>query len=195
MNNEYEITEKIEGHLKEIMNLLELKVNASSEGTPHRVAKMWVNELFKNRNNRNLEELRQKMKLFPNMFMNDYIMVKDIEFNSMCEHHWLPFSGKVTVAYIPGENVIGLSKIPRVVRYFSQKPTLQEKLTKEVGDFLFDTIKPVAILVVAEATHMCVKCRGAESDCSTTTQYFRISDKEENNESSIKRYLEGKTAV
>ena len=88
-----------------------------------------------------------------------------------CEHHWLPFSGKVTVAYVPDKKVIGLSKIPRVVKYFSKQPTLQEKLGKDVGDYLFKTIQPLMLIVVINSTHSCVKCRGAESDCETDTQY------------------------
>ena len=111
------------------------------------------------------------MALFPNEYSSDMVIVKDIDFNSVCEHHWLPFSGKVTVAYIPNESVIGLSKIPRVVKYFSKQPTLQEKLTKDIADYLNKHIKPYMIYVMAKSTHSCVKCRGAESDCETVTTY------------------------
>ena len=166
-----EIVEQIEEHLEEIMNILELERTPSNEGTPRRIAKMYANELFANRNNRNIEELDAKMKVFDNDYGNDVIVMKDIEFNSMCEHHWLPFSGKVTVAYVPDKKVIGLSKIPRVVKYFSKQPTLQEKLGKDVGDYLFKTIQPFMLIVVIKSTHSCVKCRGAESDCETNTQY------------------------
>lgn len=169
----YEARKGIEEHLEAIMDLLEIERTPSNEGTPKRVAKMWVDELFANRNNDNLEELKAKMKVFPNEYYNDIVIVKDIDFNSVCEHHWLPFSGKVTVAYIPNEKVIGLSKIPRVVKYFSQKPQLQEQLTREIGDFLAELLDPLAIYVEVEATHQCVKCRGAESDCSTKTSYSK----------------------
>lgn len=174
----FEARKGIEEHLEAIMDLLEIERTPSNEGTPKRVAKMWVDELFANRNNDNLEQLKAKMKLFPNEYHNDIVIVKDIDFNSVCEHHWLPFSGKVTVAYVPYKNVIGLSKIPRVVKYFSQKPQLQEQLTQEIGDFLEKLLNPKAIYVEVEATHQCVKCRGAESDCSTKTSYSRNAYKE-----------------
>ena len=166
-----EIVEQIEAHLDSIMDLLEIKRTPSNEGTPRRIAKMYANELFANRNNRNIEELDAKMKVFDNDYGNDVIVIRDIDFNSICEHHWLPFSGKVTVAYVPDKKVIGLSKIPRVVKYFSKQPTLQEKLGKDVGDYLFKTIQPLMLIVVIKSTHSCVKCRGAESDCETDTQY------------------------
>ena len=166
-----EIVEQIESHLDSIMDLLEIKRTPSNEGTPRRIAKMYANELFANRNNRNIEELDAKMKVFDNDYGNDVVVMRDIDFNSICEHHWLNFSGKVTVAYVPDKKVIGLSKIPRVVKYFSKQPTLQEKLGKDVGDYLFKTIQPLMLIVVIKSTHSCVKCRGAESDCETDTQY------------------------
>ena len=135
---------------------------------------MWCNELFANRNDRNLGELNDKMKVFPNTYESEMVIVKDIPFNSICEHHWLPFSGKVTVGYIPSDNVIGLSKIPRVVKYFSKRPQLQEQLTSQIGDYLENLLEPYAIFVEVEATHQCVKCRGAESDCSTKTYYKSV---------------------
>lgn len=165
--------EKIKEHIEAIMELLEIPVTDSNKDTPKRVAKMWSNELFANRNNHNIEELNAKMKTFRNEYNNDIVIVKDIDFNSICEHHWLPFSGKVTVAYVPNHDVIGLSKIPRVVKYFSQQPQLQEKLTSDIGVYLDNLLHPVAIFVEVEATHQCVKCRGAESECSTKTTYSR----------------------
>lgn len=168
-----EVKKSIEEHLEVIMDLLEIERTPSNEGTPKRVAKMWADELFANRNNHNIEELKAKMKVFQNEYGNDIVIMKDIEFNSICEHHWLPFSGKVTVAYVPSAKVIGLSKIPRVVKYFSQQPQLQEKLTSDIGEFLMRLLDPCAIYVEIEATHQCVKCRGAESNCSTKTSYGR----------------------
>lgn len=164
--------EAIKEHVEEIMKILDLPITESNKNTPLRVAKMWCNELFENRNDRNLGELKDRMKVFPNEYGNELIVMKDIEFNSTCEHHWLPFSGKVTVGYVPKDTVIGLSKIPRVVKYFSRKPQLQEQLTQEIGKFLYDLLEPYAIYVKVEATHQCVKCRGAESDCNTIT-FFR----------------------
>lgn len=166
-----EVKKKISEHLSEIMKLLEIEETPSNEGTPNRVAKMWVDELFVNRNDEYIEDLDSKMKLFPNEYNNEVVIMRDIEFNSMCEHHWLPFSGKITVAYVPKENVIGLSKIPRVVKYFSKKPTLQEKLGKDIAQYLFEILKPEMLVVYVKSTHSCVKCRGAESDCETVTSF------------------------
>ena len=168
--------EEIKEHVKSIMEILEIPITESNKNTPLRIAKMYCNELFVNRNNANIEELKARMKTFPNEYSSDMVIVRDIDFDSICEHHWLPFSGKVTVGYVPNDKVIGLSKIPRVVKYFSKKPQLQEQLTTEIGEFLFDLLEPHALFVEVEATHQCVKCRGAESNCSTRTYYKRTNN-------------------
>lgn len=167
--------EEIKEHIEEIMKILEIPITESNKNTPLRVAKMYCNELFVNRNNNNIKELDNTMKLFPNEYQSDMVIVKDIEFNSICEHHWLPFSGKVTVGYVPNFNVIGLSKIPRVVKYFSKKPQLQEQLTTEIGEYLYNLLEPHALFVEVEATHQCVKCRGVESDCNTKTFFRKVN--------------------
>lgn len=163
----------IASHLSDIMSLLEIPITESNKDTPHRVAKMWVTEIFANRNNSNIqEELIDKMKVFPNDYTdNEVIIIKDIPFSSTCEHHWLPFSGTCTVGYVPDKNIIGLSKIPRVVRYFSKQPQLQEQFTQDIGEYLLGVLHPKALFVEVEAKHMCVMCRGAESECSTRTYY------------------------
>ena len=170
-----DLIEEIAVHISAISSLLGIEVTDSNKDTPVRVAKMYCNELFKNRNNENIEELNSQMKLF------DYyptgitqpIVMRGIEFHSTCEHHWLPFMGIAEVAYKPTNKIIGLSKIPRVVKYFSQKPQLQEKLTNEIGEYLFNLLQPEWIKVKLIATHTCVMCRGAESDCETETSYVR----------------------
>lgn len=167
--------EAIKEHIEAIMEILDIPTTESNKNTPLRVAKMWCNELFANRNDNNLEDLKARMKTFPNEYGSEMVIVKDIDFDSVCEHHWLPFSGKVTVGYVPNKEVIGLSKIPRVVKYFSKKPQLQEQFTTEIGTFLYVLLKPKALFVEVEATHQCVKCRGAESNCSTKT-YFKYFD-------------------
>lgn len=167
--------EEIKKHIEAISDILGFEKTNSNENTPLRVAKMYCNELFKNRNNENIEELNSQMKLF------DYypsgvtqpIVMRGIEFHSTCEHHWLPFMGIAEVSYKPTNKIIGLSKIPRVVKYFSQKPQLQEKLTNEIGEYLFNLLQPEWIKVKLTATHTCVMCRGAESDCETETSYVR----------------------
>lgn len=163
--------EEIKKHIEAIADILGIEKNASNENTPLRVAKMYCNELFKNRNGANLEELNSRMKVFPNEGVDSPITVSGIEFCSTCEHHWLPFMGAVTVSYIPDKSIIGLSKIPRVVKYFSQRPQLQERLTKNIGEYLVALLNPKSLTVVVEATHTCVMCRGAESNCETTTSY------------------------
>ena len=168
--------EAIKEHIEEIMRILEIPTTESNKNTPLRVAKMWCNELFVNRNNRNIEDLKDRMKTFPNEYESEMVIVKDIDFDSICEHHWLPFSGKVTVGYVPDDRVIGLSKIPRVVKYFSKKPQLQEQLNTEIAQFLWDLLRPKALFVEVEATHQCVKCRGAESNCSTRTYYRNYTE-------------------
>lgn len=166
--------EAIKEHLEEIMKILEIEKTESNKNTSLRIAKMWTNELFANVNNAHMKELKETMTVFPNEYQSDMVIVRDIDFNSTCEHHFLPFSGKVTIGYVPNDVIIGLSKLPRVVKYFSKKPQLQEKLTTEIGEFLIDMLEPHALFVEVEATHQCVKCRGAESDCSTIT-YFKMT--------------------
>ena len=108
------------------------------------------------------------------MFTEDYsqmVLVKDIEVYSMCEHHMLPFFGKVHVAYIPNGRIVGLSKIPRVVDAFARRLQVQERLTNEIRDCIHDTLKPLGVAVVMECDHLCMRMRGAsksESDMLTT---------------------------
>lgn len=165
--------EEIKNHIEAISEILGFEKTDSNENTPLRVAKMYCNELFKNRNNNNIEELNSQMKLFDYTCKGELqpITMSGIEFHSTCEHHWLPFMGVAEVSYIPSDKIIGLSKIPRVVKYFSQKPQLQEKLTNEIGEYLFNLLNPIWISVKLTATHTCVMCRGAESNCSTETTY------------------------
>ena len=132
---------------------------------------MYVHEVFKNIDKRKIEDLDLSMKLFDNEGTNRPITVKNIPFSSMCEHHWLPFMGEVSVTYIPNEKIIGLSKIPRVVKFFSKKPQLQERLTDEIGLYLVHLLKPRYLKVSMTATHTCVLCRGAESPAETETEY------------------------
>ena len=99
---------------------------------------------------------------------DEMIVVKDIEFYSMCEHHMLPIIGKAHVAYIPNGKVVGLSKIPRVVDVFARRLQIQEQMTEQIADALNDSIKPKGMAVVIDARHMCMEMRGVEKICSTT---------------------------
>jgi GTP cyclohydrolase IA len=97
---------------------------------------------------------------------NEMVIVKDIDFYSLCEHHLLPFFGKCHVAYIPTNKVIGLSKIPRLVDVFSRRLQVQERLTNQVANTILDTIQPMGVAVVMEATHLCMSMRGVEKQNS-----------------------------
>ena len=170
--------EEIEKHIKAISEILGIKPTESNCDTPLRVAKMYCNELFKNLNDYNIEDLNSKMKLF-DACGNMPIILRGIKFNSTCEHHWLPFMGIAEVSYKPTDKIIGLSKIPRVVKYFSQKPQLQERLTNEIGEYLFNLLKPEWIHIKLIATHTCVMCRGAESECETETNYYKFTKEDD----------------
>lgn len=158
------IAEKI----SEIMELLNIKITDSNKDTPRRIAKMYNNEVFKNIS-RNDPTEDFKVTLFDAENKNR-IGVK-VPVKSMCEHHWLPFIGEATITYIPNKKIIGLSKIPRIVKFFSQKPQLQERLTNEIGEYLVSVLDPDYLCIKIVAEHTCVSMRGAESPCETTTLF------------------------
>ena len=170
-----EVQKEVEKHIKEVMRLLELPITESNKDTPKRVAKMWCKEIFANRNDMHLEELDASITTFPNEYFTDMVVMRDIPFYSTCEHHFMPFFGTATVGYIPDETVVGLSKIPRVVKYFSKRPQIQEQLTEQIGEYLFNKIKPKAIFVYMAGTHTCVTCRGAESNGVTETFFDHVN--------------------
>lgn len=162
-----DLIKEIAVHISAISSLLGIEVTDSNKDTPVRVAKMYCNELFKSRNNEGKEELDSKMAVFP-AESNDPVTV-EVPFYSICEHHWLPFFGTVSVTYVPNKTIIGLSKIPRVVEFFSKKPQLQERFTTEIGEYLVSVIDPKYLSVRVVAEHTCVSMRGAKSPCKTST--------------------------
>jgi len=133
--------------------------------TPERVAKSM--EFLTNGYEKNPAEILKSA-----MFTEDYsqmVLVKDIELYSLCEHHILPFFGKAHVAYIPNGNIVGLSKIPRIVDVFARRLQVQERLTDEIKDCLQNTLNPTGVAVVIEAQHLCMQMRGVEKQHSSTT--------------------------
>ena len=100
---------------------------------------------------------------------NEMVLIKDIEFYSLCEHHLLPIIGRVHVAYIPNGKVVGLSKIPRMVNIFARRLQIQEQMTEQIANAIQDVVKPLGVGVVVQARHMCVEMRGVEKINSTTT--------------------------
>ena len=153
-------------HYKEILTLLgEDPTREGLQKTPMRVAKA-------------MQILTRGYSQDPHavlnatLFKEDYnqmVIVKDIDFFSMCEHHMLPFYGKAHVAYIPNGYITGLSKIARVVDIFSHRLQVQERMTKQVMECIQDTLKPMGVMVVVEAKHMCMQMRGVEKQNAITT--------------------------
>ena len=147
-------------------NLLkEIGENPDREGlvrTPSRVAKSW--EFFSKGYNQNLEDIINNAIFEENA--KDMVIVRDVEFFSLCEHHLLPFFGKAHVGYIPNGKVIGLSKIPRIIDMFSRRLQVQERLTHQVAEVLQDVLNPIGVAVVMEGRHMCMQMRGVEKQNS-----------------------------
>lgn len=158
---------KIEAHFREIMQLMELDLSDDSLiETPHRVAKMYVDEIFSGLNYHNFP----KITLIENkMQVDEMITVRDITLTSVCEHHFVTIDGKATVSYIPKASVIGLSKINRIVEFFSQRPQVQERLTQQILVALQTLLGTVSVAVSIDATHYCVKARGVKDATSITT--------------------------
>ena len=168
----------IQGHFKEIMHTLGLDLNDDSlKGTPYRVAKMYVKEIFNGLDPKNRPEART----FSNNYdYNDMVMEKNIQVTSFCEHHFLPFIGKAHVAYIASGKVIGLSKINRLVDYFSRRPQVQERLTLQIADALSEAMNTDDVAVFIDSKHLCVSTRGIRDvSSSTITTDFRGAFKEE----------------
>jgi GTP cyclohydrolase I len=183
--------EKIEGHFREIMSILGLDLTDDSlQGTPHRVAKMYVKEVFSGLNPKN----RPAPRLFENKYNYDQMLVeKDITFYSHCEHHFVPIYGKAHVAYFSSGKVIGLSKINRIVQYFSKRPQVQERLTVQIGKEIERILQTEHVAVVVDANHMCVASRGVgDTNSKTGTAYFTGKFKEENSKREFLNYINAK---
>lgn len=156
---------------EEIMDVLGLDLTDDSlKGTPNRVAKMYVDEIFSGLNPAN----RPNITLFDNNYhYNQMLVEKNISFNSNCEHHFVPIFGKAHVAYISSGKVIGLSKLNRIVKYYAQRPQVQERLTNQIAEDLKHILETEDVAVIMEAKHLCVSSRGIKDESSVTiTSYF-----------------------
>lgn len=157
--------ERIQNAVREI--LIAVGEDPDREGlleTPKGVANMYE-EIFAGLT----EDPKQHIKLFNEQSNDEMVIVKDIPFYSMCEHHLLPFFGKAHIGYIPSDNkIIGLSKLARIVDNFAKKPQVQERLTSDIADFLNDNLQPKGVAVIMEAEHMCMTMRGARAAGSKT---------------------------
>jgi GTP cyclohydrolase I len=158
--------ELIEEKFRDIMTILGLDLNDDSlNGTPHRVAKMYVKEIFSGLNPAN----KPQIALFENKYQYKEMLVeKDITFYSNCEHHFVPIIGKAHVAYVCNGAVIGLSKINRIVQYYAKRPQVQERLTIQIANALKDLLQTDDVAVVIDAHHLCVSSRGVQDVNSST---------------------------
>lgn len=184
--------EEIEKHFAKIMEALGLDLNDESlSGTPHRVAKMYVKEIFKGLNPENRPDARK----FGNKYeYGDMVVVKNINVTSFCEHHFLPFIGKAHVAYFSTGKVIGLSKINRVVDYYARRPQVQERLTLQIADELETALESKDVAVFIESKHFCVSTRGIQDrESSTVTTDYRGQFKDELTQQRFIDYIKAQT--
>jgi GTP cyclohydrolase I len=181
--------ELIEKNFREIMHILGLDLTDDSlKGTPRRVAKMYVQEIFSGLNPKN----KPSIALFENKYKyNEMLVEKDITFYSNCEHHFVPIIGKAHVAYISNGKVIGLSKINRVVQYFARRPQVQERLTVQIAQELKEMLQTEDIAIVIDAKHLCVSSRGVNDvNSATVTSHYSGKFQEDSVKAEFLKYLE-----
>ena len=164
--SEVEKMDKIAHHFEAIMSTLGLDLTDDSlKGTPKRVAKMYVQEIFSGL----LPENKPRVAVFENKYKYEEMLVeKNIELYSTCEHHFLPIFGRAHVAYISGGTVIGLSKINRIVQYYAKRPQVQERLVVQISKALREALDTDDVAVLIEGKHLCVASRGIEDSASST---------------------------
>ncbi|PKV66551.1 GTP cyclohydrolase I FolE [Pontibacter ramchanderi] len=156
----------IERHFREIMHTMGLDLTDDSlKGTPLRVAKMYVQEIFSGLHPENKPVIRR----FENKYKyNQMLVERDITVYSSCEHHFVPIIGKAHVAYMPNEHVIGLSKLNRIVQYYARRPQVQERMTMQIANELKQALQTENVAVLIEADHLCVMSRGVNDVSSST---------------------------
>jgi len=155
---------------EEIMDVMGLDLTDDSlKGTPARVAKMYIDEIFSGLNPEN----KPKIALFDNKYQyNQMLVEKDITFYSNCEHHFVPIIGKAHISYISSGKVIGLSKLNRIVQYYAKRPQVQERLTNQIAEELKGILGTDDVAVIIDAKHLCVSSRGIKDDTSATVTAF-----------------------
>ena len=171
--------EKIAGLTNSLLR--EIGEDPTREGlikTPSRVSKAW--SFFSRGYSQNIDEIVNNA-IF-NEDAKDMVVVRDVEFFSLCEHHLLPFFGKAHVGYLPNGRVVGLSKIPRIIDMFSRRLQVQERLTRQIAETVKDVLEPIGVAVIMEGQHMCMQMRGVEKQNSLATTSsmlgkFRESDR------------------
>lgn len=181
--------EKIAYHFQEIMEALGLDLTDDSlKGTPKRVAKMYVEEIFSGLNPKN----KPQVALFENKYKYKQMLVeKNITLYSNCEHHFVPIIGKAHVAYISSGKIIGLSKLNRIVQYYSQRPQVQERLTMQIANELKEILGTEDVAVVIDASHLCVSSRGIkDSNSSTVTAEYSGKFLEEHTKNEFLKYID-----
>lgn len=181
----------IEEKFRDIMNIMGLDLTDDSlSGTPRRVAKMYVQEVFSGLNPANKPEV----KLFENKYQyNQMLVEKGITLHSYCEHHFVPILGKAHVAYISNGYVIGLSKINRIVRHFAKRPQVQERLTEQIAQELKRVLRTDDVAVYIDASHLCVSTRGIEdTGSSTVTTHYSGKFVNVDTRYEFLAYIEGK---
>jgi GTP cyclohydrolase I len=158
--------ELIKDKFKEILHIIGLDLTDDSlRGTPRRIAKMYINEIFSGINPNN----KPKITLFKNKYEYHTPLIEiNIPFTSFCEHHFVPITGKANVAYIPKNYVIGLSKIHRLIDYYARRPQVQERLTQQIIKDLQETLQTEDVGLVLKASHSCISCRGVKDFGSST---------------------------
>ena len=171
--------DKIKNLTKQLLE--EIGEDPSRQGllkTPSRVSKAW--SFFSRGYNQDLDEIINNAVF--NEDATDMVVVRDVEFFSLCEHHLIPFFGRAHVAYLPNGKVIGLSKIPRIIDMFSRRLQVQERLTRQIAETVKEILDPIGVAVIMEGQHMCMQMRGVEKQNSLTTTSsmlgkFRESDR------------------
>lgn len=165
-SQEAEIVDNVSRHMAAIMEEMHMDLeDPNFRETPRRVAKMYL-EMFHGL----FEGARPKVTTFPNEEGYHHMVIeREIPFYSMCAHHFVPFYGHAHIAYIPEGQIVGLSKLPRILEFYAKRPQLQERLTEQVAEFLWSALEPQGVMVVVEARHLCVEMRGVKKTGALTT--------------------------